>query len=142
MGSSADKIEVIFEIIRDLDGLDEKAWTKLISEAEGKREKEIMENKFRSVERSEVILNMVLPLVKLTRLVLASEEVDSFMRTVIVRPLIQELLYLFTPIEAAGVLQSLIYTSFEKGRPQPIPMMIIPAQAMKKEREDSSRTVV
>ncbi len=142
MASSADKVEAIFEIIRDLDGLDGKAWMKLIGDAEGKREMEILKRNLNAVEKSQVILNMVIPLVKLTRLILASEEVDPFMRTIIVRPLIQELLYLLTPIEASGILQSLIYSTFDESKPR-MPMMIVGVPSFsQEEKEDGSRTIV
>ena len=139
---SHEKIEVIFEIIDGLDNLDKEAWMKLIKAAEQKRENEIMESVKSDVKGANEVLNSVLPLVRLARLMITSEEVSSFQRTMIVNSLIQELIWLLTPIQVAGVLTSIIYANFDKGKPQLIPMMIMPAQAMQKEREDNSLTVV
>ena len=141
MGSSHKKIEAIFEIIDGLDGLDKEAWMELIVTAEQKREKEIMESVDSDAKEANKVFSTVLPLVRLIRLMIASEEITPFQRTIIVKPLIQELIWLLTPIQTAGVLQSLIYTNFDKGKLQMIPMMIMP-QFGPPEREDESRTVV
>ncbi len=142
LASSHSKIEEIFEIVDGLDDLDKEAWMKLISTAELKRENEIKADVTSDIKEANEVLNSILPLVKLARLMIASEEITPNQRTMIVRSLIQELVWLLSPIEVAGLLQSLIYSNFEKGRLQAIPMMIMPAQAIQEEKKDESGTVV
>ena len=142
LASSHSKIEEIFKIVDGLDDLDKEAWVKLISTAELKRENEIKADVTSDIKEANEVLNSILPLVKLARLMIASEEITPNQRTMIVRSLIQELVWLLSPIEVAGLLQSLIYSNFEKGRLQAIPMMIMPAQAIQEEKKDESGTVV
>lgn len=142
MESSTDKIKAIFEIVKSLDDLDKEAWIKLIHTAEIELGKEQAATTTETLKGVDEVLNNILPLVRLARLMIATKDISQLQRLVIVKPLIQEFLWLLSPIEAAGTLQALIYENFEKANPQLVPVMIMPAQGMHQEREDSGRTIV
>ena len=140
--SSHKKIERIFGIIDGLDDLDKEAWMKLINSAEEERNEELIGQSKDNIKRSCEILDMILPLIRLTRLMLASKEVNQPMRVMIIRTIIGELISLLNPVETAGVLWSVGFSSFDSSRPRmmSIPMIIGPLGI--EQEEDKSGAVV
>lgn len=140
--SSHKKIESIFDLLDGLDDLDKEAWMKLINEAEAKQEEKVRKQTKEAIERCDEIFDLVLPLTRLTRLILASQEVDPVMRVMIIRTLINEFITLLTPIEVAGIFGSVVFESFKNARVSmsaPIPIFI---SQLTRRDEDESRTVV
>lgn len=142
MESSTDKIKAIFEVIRELDDLDKEAWAKLIHTAEAELEKEIMMTNVKAMKEAEEILNDILPLVRMARLMITTGDISPFQRTIIVKHLMQEFLWLLTPVEAAGTLQTMIYENFKKSEPQMRAVMVVPRQFGPPKKEDTSRTII
>jgi len=144
LDDSSKKIEAIFDILESLDGLDKAAWMELINVAEAKRNEELQKLANESADGGQVILNMILPLMKLIRLTLASKEISQLSRIMIVKVLIQELTSLLNPVETAGILWSITLSSFEDSRSK-MPMPIIVSMGplgIRQDEEDKSRTVV
>ncbi len=141
MVSSADKMEEIVKLIRDLDGLDVQAWEELTRGREGERAGELATASDEAMNEAHSMLAAILPLMKVIRLMIASESLTPLMRTMVVRSLIPKLLTLLNPLEVSGVLMSVMHDVFDKAKPTgAIPMMIVGVPNLQ-EREDESRMV-